>query len=344
MAKPRVFISSTYYDLKHIRASIEQFVESLGFDAILSERGDIAYLPDAPLDDSCYREAATADIFVVIIGGRYGSAASGENSQLDFDSITRREFEHAQNSNVPTFILIDSNVYAEYQTYLLNRNIESIEYAHVDSIGVFKFVEFSMSKNKNNPIFAFDRSTQITNWLRDQWAGLFRELLQAKSQQQQLLALSAQVNELKSLNGTLATYLEAVLGEINPEEASNIISKEHQRISEIKSRTDLMSNSFFSWLINRGLDHSEAINIIIEPNTPEEAIGALDQKFDPDTHLNVLIDSREAQSDYNKARKTLHLSPIKFHDISHLEANSNTNRKNLVTRSLFKTDNTSLDS
>ncbi len=52
MAKPRIFISSTYYDLKHLRASLENFVESLGFDAILSEKGNIAYAPDIALDES----------------------------------------------------------------------------------------------------------------------------------------------------------------------------------------------------------------------------------------------------------------------------------------------------
>jgi len=76
MAKPRVFVSSTYYDLKHIRASLELFIQSLGFEAILSEKGDIAYSPEIPLDEACYREAAAADIYILIIGGRYGSEIS----------------------------------------------------------------------------------------------------------------------------------------------------------------------------------------------------------------------------------------------------------------------------
>jgi len=78
MSKPRVFISSTYYDLKHIRAALENFIESLGFEAILSEKGDIAYSPDKPLDESCYREVSNSDIFILIIGGRYGSASSAQ--------------------------------------------------------------------------------------------------------------------------------------------------------------------------------------------------------------------------------------------------------------------------
>lgn len=82
MAKPRVFVSSTYYDLKHLRSSFDLFIESLGFESILSEKGDIAFSPDIPLDESCYREAGNADIFVLIIGGRYGSEASGEGKNL----------------------------------------------------------------------------------------------------------------------------------------------------------------------------------------------------------------------------------------------------------------------
>ena len=74
--KPRVFVSSTHYDLKYLRSSLEALVESLGFDAILSEKSAITYDPDTHLDESCYRAASEADIFVLIIGGRYGSPSS----------------------------------------------------------------------------------------------------------------------------------------------------------------------------------------------------------------------------------------------------------------------------
>ena len=56
MAKPRVFISSTFYDLRHIRNDLDEFVSGLGFESVLSEKGDIAYEHDRPLDESCYRE------------------------------------------------------------------------------------------------------------------------------------------------------------------------------------------------------------------------------------------------------------------------------------------------
>ena len=56
MAKPRIFISSTYYDLRHIRNDLERFVKELGYEPILSERGQIAYGKTEPLEQYCYRE------------------------------------------------------------------------------------------------------------------------------------------------------------------------------------------------------------------------------------------------------------------------------------------------
>jgi hypothetical protein len=97
MARPRVFISSTFYDLRHIRSSLEGFIERLGYEAILSEKGKISYNPDLPLDESCYREASKADIFVLIVGGCYGSPASEENIDAGpefyerYESITKKE-------------------------------------------------------------------------------------------------------------------------------------------------------------------------------------------------------------------------------------------------------------
>src|SRR6185437_3402619 len=112
MAKPRVFVSSTYYDLRHIRSSLELFIESVGHEPVLSEKGDIAYMPDVALDESCYREAGACDIFVLVVGGRYGSgvSASDPDAQREaserYDSITRKEYDTAYNQNVPIFVLI----------------------------------------------------------------------------------------------------------------------------------------------------------------------------------------------------------------------------------------------
>ena len=45
MAIPRVFISSTCYDLKYIRENLRFFIKTIGYDPILSEEGGIFYDP-----------------------------------------------------------------------------------------------------------------------------------------------------------------------------------------------------------------------------------------------------------------------------------------------------------
>ncbi|USE68785.1 hypothetical protein CTT31_06480 [Pseudoalteromonas maricaloris] len=195
MAKPQVFVSSTYYDLKHIRASLEGFIENLGYTAILSDKGRIAYDPDIPLDESCYRSASESEIFVLIVGGRYGSQVSGEK-RLEtnefykrYESVTKKEFEAARSNDIPTFILVEKAVFAEYETFLKNRENVTVEYAHVDSINVFLFLDEIISKRRNNPLHQFEKHTDIELWLKEQWAGLFRELIKRRGSNRQLQSL-----------------------------------------------------------------------------------------------------------------------------------------------------------
>ena len=130
MAKPRVFVSSSYYDLRHIRNSLENFIESLGYEGVLFESGDIPFRHDQPLDESCYDEVSICHIFVLIIGGRYGSPASdqAELTQAEkdkaykkYNSITEKEYKAAREKDIPIFIFVEQNVLSEYQTFKKNR-------------------------------------------------------------------------------------------------------------------------------------------------------------------------------------------------------------------------------
>lgn len=323
MARPRVFVSSTYYDLKHVRASMEVFIQSLGFDAILFEKGDIAFSPDSALDVSCYREAETADIFVLIIGGRYGSAISSAavDSESEFfdryDSITKKEFDTAQDAGVPCFILVDGSVQAEYRTFTKNRDNTGINYAHVDSVGVFHLIEAIYEKNRNNPVFSFDRATDIEAWLREQWAGLFRDLLHSRSEQKQLSALSAQVSELKSINSTLRTYMEEVLSTVNPTSSVEIIKGEEKKMEEARLLVELSENKFFKHLmIVAKLDEQAAIDLIAKPGTVDEIVDRVDKAMS-DTmgeggDSSVLHRLKGAQRDFNTARSLLGSTVLDF--------------------------------
>lgn len=259
MARPKVFVSSTFYDLKYIRSSLDLFIESLGFDSILSEKGNIPYSHDKPLDESCYREVANADIFVLIIGGRYGSEISetrliNDAQELDnlpkyYESVTKREYENAFEKNIPIYILIEKNVYVEYHTYLKNKD-NNINYVSVDSVNVFKFIEEIVNSNINNAIYSFERFSEIENWLREQWAGQFRDMLNLKSQNMQLSTLTAQVNELKEISQTLKTFLETILSKIEPNNPENlvIIQQEEERLHDAKLEIKFHEDSLTKYL------------------------------------------------------------------------------------------------
>jgi hypothetical protein len=236
VARPRVFVSSTYYDLKHIRASLENFIESLGFDAILSERGNIPYDPSLPLDESCYREVENTDLFVLIIGGRYGSETSEAKTDDKktfyerYESITKTEYAHAIERDIPVYILIDRVVYADYETFLRNKTNETINYAHADSVNVFLLIADILGKRRNNPYQQFDRYSDIESWLREQWAGRFRDFLHSSSSQAQIASLAEQIRSLTEISTTLKKYIEQVVTKIAPEQAQELIQREADRL------------------------------------------------------------------------------------------------------------------
>jgi len=239
MARPRVFVSSTYYDLKHIRSSLENLINSLGFESILYERGQIAYLPEIPLDKSCYKEVENADIFIIIIGRRYGSEKSGSKKKKEkqffdqYDSITMQEYKTAVDRKIPTYILIEKSVYSEFETYLKNKNNESINYVHVDSVNIFPLIENILSQP--NPVHQFDGFSDIEIWLKEQWAGLFRDLIKNRSEQIQIASLASQVNSLTEINETLRRYLEVIIPKISPD-SEDLISTESMRLETIYQR------------------------------------------------------------------------------------------------------------
>ena len=281
MSKPRIFVSSTYYDLKHVRSSLEAFIERLGYEPILSEKGDIAYAPDIPLDESCYREARNADVFVLIVGGRYGSEKSDGKQELPkdfyqrYDSITKQEYKSALERDIPIYILIEKSVYADFETYLRNKANQAVVYAHVDSVNIFGLIEEILSKPRNNPINYFDRYTDIEAWLRDQWAGLFRELLSRMSNQQQLSSLNAQVGELREVNKTLKTYLEEVVSKIAPVESAKIIRSESKRLDKALQSLAVKRNSLVNHITSYGLPVDIVVDAASEATTLDQFVEGL---------------------------------------------------------------------
>lgn len=76
---PSVMVSSTLYDLKQIRTDLSQFIsDDIGYIPLMSELPSFPINPDLnTIDNCCKRVENNVDIFVLIIGGRYGSIDHG---------------------------------------------------------------------------------------------------------------------------------------------------------------------------------------------------------------------------------------------------------------------------
>ncbi|MEK3720582.1 DUF4062 domain-containing protein [Paenibacillus sp. FSL H8-0034] len=223
--RPRVFISSTYYDLKYIRNNIERFIEQYGFEPVLFESGRVTFEYNKQLDESCFNEVKLCHMMILIIGGRYGSPASEQkqqeliqNYEKGYMSITRGEFNTALESKIPVFIFIDKNVYAEYHTFsenadLLKQSIKNdrneevkFKFAHVDSINVFNFID----DVKINPIHTFEKFDDIDSYLRSQWAGMFFLYLNELQNKPKTKEINDSMSELKNITDRMNQMLTEV--------------------------------------------------------------------------------------------------------------------------------------
>jgi hypothetical protein len=221
--KPRVFVSSTYFDLKHVRERIERFIENYGFEPVLFESDNVVFEHNKPLDLSCYNEVKLCHMMILIIGGRYGSIISGDNItenkesyDNDYISITRKEFETASKMNIPIFVFIEKNVYAEYHTYNKNKKFfdtqinsspeKTFSFAHVDDVNVFKFI----NSVERIALKTFEKIEDIENYLQNQIAGmlyLYLQQLQDNINEEKILD---SVSELKSISKSMNEMISAV--------------------------------------------------------------------------------------------------------------------------------------
>lgn len=234
MARPRVFISSTFYDLKYVREDIARCVRDLGYESILFEKGEIPYGKNQRPEEYCYKEIELCDVLVSIIGGRYGS----ESSESGY-SVTQKELRQALEVGKQVYIFVDKNVQAEFETYKINKDNEHIKFRHVDNRKVYEFLEEVYELPRNNPIFSFESSQEIVRVLKEQWSGLFQRLLSKEGDGKQL----EMINALKSTMSTLQNIVK-------------VMSEKNETQSTVMKELILLNHPAFShlrFLLNSGM-------------------------------------------------------------------------------------------
>lgn len=176
MAAPRVFVSSTYYDLRQTRDNIKSFIENLGYEAVMHEHSGVTYTQNGELEYDCYRELSSCEIFVSIIGSSFGSKSN--DNEL---SITMNEIKTAIKNKKKIYIFIANNIYIENNTYIQNKGNSDFKSAYTDNLKIHQFIEELKELNHTNVIIPFETTDQIIGALKAQFAGLLQNFLTQES-------------------------------------------------------------------------------------------------------------------------------------------------------------------
>lgn len=255
--KPRIFVSSTFYDLKYIREDLSNFIKAHDFDPILFEDGDIGYTPGKSLDSSCYEAMKGSDIVILIIGGLYGSPAEGEVKQefKEYMSVTRNEFRSAISEGVPVFAFIDAKVYSEYAVYEANINeIETkninIKFSATKDINIFRFIK-EVKNIGNISITEFSKLADIKDFLSKQWADMFKkylEIVKANKADSKVQDTVREMNVLvQKMNLMLDSVGKKILSADNSNEYENVLEMQ-EIIETAKKIADDIEIRGISWL------------------------------------------------------------------------------------------------
>lgn len=240
MAKPRVFISSTFYDLRQLREDLERFVRELGYEPVRNETGAIPYDKREKLEASAYREVELCDVLVSVVGGRYGS----ESQDHPGYSVSQAELRRALDRGIQVFIFVEGAVLSEYSTWQLNKTNDDVKYRFVDNIKVYEFIEQLYALPRNNPITPFATSLEIIDYLRAQWAGLFQRFLQQQAREQEIELIEELTSTAKTLR-ELVTFLTEERA--NKDEAiRNILLASHPAFRRFAEVTSVPYRVFFT--------------------------------------------------------------------------------------------------
>ena len=172
MARVNIFVSSTCYDLSQIRDDLKRCIIELGHNPILSELKDFPVDPMKSNSENCINAINNeADIFVLIIGNRYGSVLETGMS------ITNTEFIAALAKGIPIYTFSLKNMTAILPLWESNPNADYSTI--VDSNKVFEFLS-DVRKKRGLWNFEFERAQDITEILKAQLSNLFHDALVVK--------------------------------------------------------------------------------------------------------------------------------------------------------------------
>jgi hypothetical protein len=170
--RPNIFVSSTIQDLQHLRDAIRDTILELGYNPVMTDYGDVGYLPSVNVEDSCYLSVGECQITVLIIGKRYGFRSPNGLS------VTQNEFQASKRQKIPVISLIDDEVLQFKRVFDANPQSHLTTFPGMeDPTGTFSFIHEIAQSSVNNGLIPFSNVSDARVKLKHQLAHLFGDLL-----------------------------------------------------------------------------------------------------------------------------------------------------------------------
>lgn len=168
--KTTIFVSSTCYDLKQIRASLKAVIEEeLGLEAMLSEYSSFPLDPSLGTVENCLRAVQErADILILIVGSRYGYV--NETGK----SVTNLEYLKAKEKGIPIYVFVEKKIISNMPIWKTNPTADFSSV--VDNEQLFNFVDGLMQID-NAWVYEFEFEKEISERIKNQFAYLFYDSL-----------------------------------------------------------------------------------------------------------------------------------------------------------------------
>lgn len=285
MAKVNIFVSSTCYDLSQIRNDIRQCITDMGHTPILSEVHDFPVNPNLTSVENCISAVKNeADIFVLIIGNKYGSILDSGNS------ITNTEFLTAIEKGIPIYTFARKEMINILPVWEKNKDADFSQI--VDTSKIFEFLS-DVRKKRGLWNFEFDNAQDIMEILKVQLSNLFKESLNYRN-------IISRSNESELFDKISSASISILLKKEDCFEIRFFMQAMHD---EIQKHTDLKNDytytilykiednltdaeQTFNWLqfkLNQLMNYISSINNILkafvsfyaEPGTPSDIKGLL---------------------------------------------------------------------
>lgn len=213
-SNPAVFVSSTCFDLSQIRRDIRNFLIDIGLEPILSDFDSFPVNPDQNTLSNCLDNVKNrSDIYVLIIGDRYGSLNEAGKS------ITNLEFYEAKLKGIPKYIFIKQEILSYLRLWKSNPSADFSSV--VDNPSLFEFVD-ELHSSGELWVFPFSNAQDIISCLKKQLSYLFAECLdlRAKIKSNDPLIGSLKTNALqlvveKPLGWEYLLFSQVLADEIN---------------------------------------------------------------------------------------------------------------------------------